>query len=92
MFSIVFTQRYTERAQKFLRKHPVLLKQYEKTLQLLELNPYHPSLRLHALQGHLQGIHSISMNLQYRITLHLVVREKEIILLDIGDHDAVYGS
>lgn len=90
MFSLIFPERYTEHARKFLRKHPVLLKQYHKTLQLLELNPYHPSLRLHALQGNLQGIHSVSINLQYRVTVQLIVREKEIILLDIGDHDAVY--
>ncbi len=57
---------------------------------LLELNPHHPSLRLHALSGRLAGVHSVSINLSYRITLHLLVTEREIIPLNVGDHDAVY--
>lgn len=49
MHEIIFTEAYTQRAIRFIRKHPQLRQQYEKCLQLLELNPYHPSLRLHLL-------------------------------------------
>lgn len=90
MLEIVFTESYTRRAKKFLQKHPQLIKQYEKTLQLAEANIYHPSLRLHELSGKLKGLYSISINISYRITLYLRLTEKEIIPIDIGTHDAVY--
>jgi mRNA-degrading endonuclease YafQ of YafQ-DinJ toxin-antitoxin module len=89
-FSLVHTEAYNRRAAKWLKKHPDLRQQYLKTLQLLELNPFHPSLRLHALSGRLAGVHSVSINLVYRITLDLLIEGKEIVLLNLGDHDAVY--
>ncbi len=70
-FQFVFTAQYDKRAARFLKRHPEQEKQYLKTLQLLEMNPYHPTLRLHALGGRLQGLHSVSINLSYRITLEL---------------------
>lgn len=65
-------------------------KQYVKTLELLELNPHHPSLRLHGLSGRLEGLQSISINLNYRITMEMIITDNEIVLINIGDHDAVY--
>ncbi len=89
-FLLVFTEQYNKRAAHFLKRHPELEKQYLKTLQLLEMNPHHPSLRLHALSGRLQGMHSVSINLSYRITLELLIQDEEIIPINVGDHDAVY--
>jgi len=89
-FSLVFTEDYTRRALRFLKRHPELKNQYTKTLLLLELNPHRPSLRLHALSGRLQGVHSLSINLSYRITLELLIEDKQIIPLNVSDHDAVY--
>ena len=54
------------------------------------VNPHHPSLRLHGLKGKLHGLHSISINLKYRITLELIITENEIIPINAGDHDEVY--
>lgn len=89
-FHLVFTEHYEKRAAHFFKRHPDLEKQYLKTLQLLELNPHHPSLRLHPLSGRLEGLHSISINLSYRITLELLITEAEIIPVNIGDHDSIY--
>jgi mRNA-degrading endonuclease YafQ of YafQ-DinJ toxin-antitoxin module len=61
-----------------------------KTLELLTVNPHHPSLRLHSLKGKLAGLHSVSINLKYRITLELIITENEIIPISVGDHDEVY--
>ena len=91
-WQLVFTEQYTRRAARFLRKHPQLASQYEKTLLLLEANPHHPSLRLHALQGRLAGLHSVSVNLSYRITLELLITESEIVPINVGSHDEAYGS
>ena len=90
-WALVFTEAYDRRAARWLKRHPDLRQQYLKTLQLLEANPYHPSLRLHALSGRLAGVHSVSISLSYRITLELLIQDERIILVNVGDHDAVYG-
>lgn len=87
---LVFTEQYNRRASCFLKRHPQLRGQYLKTLQLLQANPQHPSLRLHALKGRLQGLHSVSINLSQRITLELLIEDGCIVPVNVGDHDAVY--
>ena len=89
-YNIIFTKSYTKRATRFFKKHSDLIGQYEKALKLLELNPQHPSLGLHPLIGKLKGLHSVSINISYRITIELIVRKKTIIPIYIGTHDEVY--
>ncbi|MFI3156531.1 MAG: plasmid stabilization protein [Methylococcaceae bacterium] len=88
-YTLVFTEQYNRRALRFIKRHPDLKQQYLKTLQLLEINPFYPSLHLHSLQGKLQRLHSVSINLSYRITLELQIDENQIILINVGDHQAV---
>jgi mRNA-degrading endonuclease YafQ of YafQ-DinJ toxin-antitoxin module len=90
MFQLIFTEQYKRKEIRFLKRHPELKKIYVKMLQLLEANPNHPSLRLHLLQGKHQGLHSVSINLSCRITLELLIQDKRIIPVNVGDHDAVY--
>ncbi len=89
-YVLVFTDQYNRRAARFLKRHPQAREQYRKTLLLLQANPHHPSLRLHALAGKLKGLHSVSISLSWRITLELVIREGRIVPINVGDHDAVY--
>lgn len=89
-YTLVFTEQYNRKAARFLKRHPELRQQYLKTLQLLEANPFHPSLRLHPLHGKWQDLHSVSINLSYRITLELLIKDEQIIPINVGDHDAVY--
>ena len=89
-WALVFTDAYDRRALRWLQRHPDLRQQYLKTLQLLEANPFHPSLRLHALSGRLAGVHSVSINLSYRITLELLIQDERIVPVNVGDHDAAY--
>ena len=89
-FALVFTEQYNRRAARFLKRHPDLRQQYLKTLQVLEANPAHPSLRLHPLRGKMDALHSVSINLSYRITLELLIQDGKIIPVNVGDHDAVY--
>jgi plasmid maintenance system killer protein len=42
------------------------------------------------LRGRLDGLHSVSINLSYRITLELLIQEGQIIPVNVGDHDALY--
>lgn len=73
-----------------MSRHPEVHSQYQKTLELLEVNPHHPSLRLHGLQGRLSGLSSVSINMSYRIVLKMLIRENDIILIDVGKHEQVY--
>jgi len=90
MYNLVFTENYTKRAKKFFKKHPEVLPQYEKTLKLLELNPTHPSLRLHKLKGRLSELFSVAINITYRITIIILIEDNKILPVDIGKHDEVY--
>jgi mRNA-degrading endonuclease YafQ of YafQ-DinJ toxin-antitoxin module len=87
---IIYTDSYNKRAKKFFKKHLELLSQYEKTLKLLETNPYHPSLRLHKLQGRLSELYLVSINIAYRISIFLIIEEDQIVPVDIGTHDEAY--
>lgn len=89
-YTLIYTHSYIKRASKFVKKHPDLVSQYEKTLKLLEIDPTHPSLRLHPLKGKLNDLHSVSINISYRITLEFILVNKEIILVNVGHHDEVY--
>ncbi len=89
-YTLIYTNSYIKRASKYVKKHPDLISQYEKTLKLLEIDPNHPSLRLHQLKGKLQDLHSVSINISYRITLEFIFIKKEIILVNVGHHDEVY--
>ena len=89
-YTLVYTDSYNKKATRFLKKHPSLVSKYAKTLELLALNPAHPSLRLHKLEGRLNELYSVSINLQYRIVLYVIVVDKQIIPVSVGDHAAVY--
>lgn len=89
-YRLIYPESYVRKAKKFLRKHPEVRNQYQKTLELLEVNPHHPSLRLHDLQGRLSGLSCVPINMSYRIVLEMVIRDNDIILVDVGNHDQVY--
>ena len=89
-FRIIYTESYLKRAAKFIKRHPEILPQYENTLKLLELNPSHPSLRLHRLSGPLRELYSVSINISYRITLEFLLEDGMLVLVNVGRHDEVY--
>ncbi len=89
-YKIIRTDEYFKKLKKFIKKHPDALERYVKAIELLEIDPFHPSLRLHKLQGKLNTFHSISINLKYRIVIDFILTEQEIIPVDIGTHDEVY--
>ena len=90
IWQLVFTDQYTRRAARFLKRHPEMVGVYSKALRLLEANPHHPSLRMHALKGKLEGLHSVSINMSFRITIEMIISDKDIVLINVGDHDEVY--
>jgi toxin HigB-1 len=90
VYRILYTDAYVKRAKRFARKHPDIIPQYENTLKLLEINPFHDSLELHKLKGKLSGHYAVSINIYYRIRLDLISEGNKILLIDVGSHDDVY--
>jgi addiction module RelE/StbE family toxin len=89
-YKIIITDDFYKKAKKIFKKHKDIINRYQKTLELLENNPYHPSLRLHKLQGKLFEYYSVSITMEYRIIIDFIIEDGQIILVDIGSHDEVY--
>lgn len=89
-YKLLISDEYKKKLKKFFKKHPNMLDRYSKCLFILEQDPYHPSLRIHKLKGRLAEFYSISINMEYRIIIDFIIRDGEIILIDIGTHDDVY--
>ena len=90
MYKLVFTESYERREAAFIKRHPEMIGRYKKVLKLLELNPMHPSLKLHTLKGKFQNKYAVSINYSYRVVIAFVLVKDEIIPIDIGHHDEVY--
>jgi addiction module RelE/StbE family toxin len=90
VYALVWTPRFTRAAERFTRRHGVLRKKFAEILRDLQHDPFQPHLKYHHLSGKLKGVQAISITDSYRITLTIVLSEKEIILLDVGSHDEVY--
>ena len=56
----------------------------------MEIDPFHPSLRLHKLRGKLESLHSVSIDMQYRISIEFYIKDNRIVPINIGTHDDVY--
>jgi len=91
-FSLVWTNTFAHTTRKFLNRHPDLRPVFEDVVVQLERDPFVPRLRLHPLRGRYRGKHAVSLTYEYRIVLILQMTKKEIILLDVGTHDEVYGD
>ncbi len=90
MPKIIYTNSYNKKASAFLKKHPEMISQYEKTLRLLELNPGHPSLKLHKLKGRHAQLYAIAINVSYRISLLFIIQDDTVVPVSVGPHDEVY--
>lgn len=90
MFNLVTTEYFLRRARKVFKQHPDLRGRFAQVVDDLQQDPFAPHLDYHHLGGKLKGIQAVRLTASYRITLTIVIMEKEIILLDIGSHDEVY--
>ena len=90
MYTIEASNYFLRRAKKFFKKHPDLKKPFVEVVDDLRKDPFQPHLELHGLGGKLKDCYAVSLTHSYRITLTLMITEKELLLLDIGSHDEVY--
>ena len=77
----------TKQFMKMLKAQPQNLeRQIKKTMQLLQENPAHPSLRSKKYQS-IEGVFESSVNMKYRILWQYGdAQPHTIILLAVGDH------
>ena len=87
-YQLIITHKYEKTQNKWLTKqNKIIREKYYATLEMLSLDPFYPSLRLHKLSGVLDGCYSVSIDMKHRILLDFVIQAGKIILLDVGDHD-----
>ena len=89
-FTLVTTRHFERRLERFRRVHPDLRQRIARVLIDLEKDPFQPHLRLHSLQGELDGLQAVRITYSYRLTLTLKIVEREIIPLDVGSRDEEY--
>jgi addiction module RelE/StbE family toxin len=85
---IFFSQEFEKKIKKITKKDKRLLDKLESLLIIFQKNIFHPSLRLHKLEGKQNNCWSISVNRKIRIILKI---EGDVAyFIDIGNHDEVY--
>jgi mRNA-degrading endonuclease YafQ of YafQ-DinJ toxin-antitoxin module len=87
VYTIVTPKHFLRQARKFFKKHPDLKTRFARVLSDLQTDPFQPRLELHPLGGKLAGCHAVHLTHSYRLTLTLLINDREIILLDIGNAD-----
>lgn len=83
---------FVRSARRLLKKNPSVGAQLRSTLELLELDPFHPQLQTHKLKGKLAGSWAASVTYGLRVVFDFVddEGEKAILLSSVGTHDEVY--
>jgi len=84
MFNLELSNRFVRSYKKLDR---AIRLQVDKTLQVMVINPNHPSLRLKRVQG-TKDIWEASVNMSIRITL--IFSEDTLQLRNVGTHEQVF--
>ncbi len=89
-FTLHRTDTFLRTARRFFNRHPDLKPEFLTLLERLEKDPFDTRLHLHPLHGKHRDKHSVSLSYSFRVVLKLVIKKRNIFLLDIGSHDEVY--
>lgn len=85
---IFLSSAYTKSFRKLKKKHPQIIPKIKENIALFNLNPTHPSLRLHKLQGKKLSLWSFWIKEDLRITFIYV--SEGVLFINIGTHKEVY--
>ena len=91
-FVLLRSNVFIRNARKIVKKQSFLAQNIQDTLELLQLDPFHPRLRSHKLKAELKESYACSAGYDLRIIFKIVEHEnKQAILLEsVGTHDEVY--
>jgi mRNA interferase YafQ len=83
---------FDRKFKKLLKRQPQLRNSVALTLELLEADAFHPSLKTHKLKGELDRSWSCSAGYDLRIVFAFVEHENQevIVLESIGTHEETY--
>ena len=87
MYAIIWTPQFMRSAINYAQSHSELTAKFATILRDLEHDPFQPHLKFLPLGDKLQGVQVISPLENYRLTLTVIISEKEITLLDVSSHD-----
>ena len=87
MKHVVFSPTFVKKLKTLSIKDKNLLIKIKKQLHLFQLNPQHPSLRLHKLKGDLKDVWSISVTKSFRIIFE---DSNTYYFFDMGEHTYIY--
>ncbi len=84
LYEVVYTKKYERRLKRFLKQHPEVYTQYDKTIEMLKVNPHHPALRLHKLKARFAKLaEALNANTEKIVDELIAVQGKE---MDIGGY------
>jgi addiction module RelE/StbE family toxin len=94
MRTLITDESFRRALKRHCKNRPQLRAKVLKTLSLLEIDPFNPSLKTHKLQGELKGLWACSVEYDCRIVFCFYALEDEdeeaIALISVGSHDEVY--
>lgn len=82
---ILYTSHFLRRLKKRIKNNPVLKEKISKQVGLFQQNPFHPSLKLHKLQG--ERIDQFSLWIEGNLRITFVRDNEDVIFTDIISHD-----
>jgi addiction module RelE/StbE family toxin len=91
---VVWSSGFTRSFKKITKRNPQLRDQITEVLMLLAEDPFTPSLKSHKLTGNLEGLWSCSVAYDCRIIFEFSEDDELevfILIINIGNHDRVYG-
>ncbi|MEY8717341.1 hypothetical protein [Francisella philomiragia] len=93
MIEIFFSTGYIRKAKKFFKKRPELKDVYFDFLEILKENPFDQRLSTHQIyKKKVKNLYSSSLTGSYRIFTIIEIKDDKATLVDIGNHDEVYGK
>lgn len=94
MRTLVWGSSFRRAVKRNLKRRPDLREKIESALAALADDPFDPALRTHKLKGELSGSWACTVEYDCRIVFDMrrdsATGQEEIVLIDIGKHDAVY--
>jgi len=88
MKKIRFSPDLYKKLQQLRTKDNKLFQQVYKKLRVFELDPRHPSLRLHKITRDIENVWSISINMSIRMLY--AESEEDYYFFEIGTHNEIY--
>lgn len=93
MISIGRSPAFDRKAKKFFKKRPELKDTFKEFLNTFIKNPFDQKLSTHQIyKKKVKNLYSSSLTSSYRIFTIIEIKDDKATLVDIGNHDEVYGK